>query len=157
MFTRLAAATLAVALLGPPIIKVEAVANPATAKVKGAVFMVTAHHHQDPEGVTVTGRAEGLIAGKRVSLALTLTPAGSEGVYGVTRQWEAGQPWVLVFSINAPSHDSSGVAEAVVRIAADGRVMGVDYPMGKLAGGYPWPRRVAAKEIDAALTAMAKR
>ena len=45
MFNRLAAAaSLTAVLLGPPSTKVESV-NPATAKLKGAVFMVTAHHH----------------------------------------------------------------------------------------------------------------
>jgi hypothetical protein len=143
--------------MGPPSIKVEAVANPATAAVKGALFMVTARHHQDPEGATVTGRAEGLVAGKRVSKTLTLTPAGSEGVYGVLRQWDAGQPWVLVFTINSPSHKEGGYAEAAVRIARDGKVLGIDYPLGTIGvNKTPWPRRMTDKEVDAALTAMAK-
>jgi len=142
-------------LLGPPSIKVDAVTNPATAPVKGAVFIVTGRHHVNGEDVLVAGRAEGIVAGKRVTRPLTLTPTGSDGVFAVTRQWAAGQPWVLVFTVNVPVHDSNGFAEAAVRIAADGRVAGIDYPMGKLAGGYPWPRKVAADEIDAALSAMA--
>ena len=144
-------------LLGPPNIKVEAVTNPATAPVKGAVFMITGRHHVSAEAITVTGRAEGIVAGKRLTRNLTLTPAGSAGVYGVTRQWDAGQPWVLVFTVTALAHGSDDVAEAAVRIAADGHVLGIDYPMGTLASGYPWPRRLAENEIDAALTAMAPR
>jgi len=158
MFPRIAAAASVIAFLfGPPSIHVDAVTNPATAPVKGALFMLTAHHHQETAGVTITGRAEGLVSGKRVTRPLTLTPAAGDGVYGVTRQWDAGQPWLLVFTIDAPSHDSSGYAEAVVRIAPDGKTLGIDYPLGKLASGTPWPRRISAKEIDVALEAMARR
>jgi len=158
MSYRIAAAIPLVALLfGPPSIKVEAVSNPANAPVRGAVFMLTAHHHQEPQGVSVTGRAEGLVGGKRVTHALTLTRAPGDGVFGITRQWDAGQPWLLVFTIDAPSHDSSGYAEAVVRIAADGKTLGIDYPLGKLATDTPWPRRISAMEIDAALSAMTKK
>jgi hypothetical protein len=158
MLYRIAAvASLTAALMGPPSIKVEPVANPATAPVKGAVFMLTARHHQDTDGVTVTGRAEGLVAGKRVTKTLVLTPAGSEGVYGVLRQWDAGQPWVLVFTLDAPSHKEDGFAEAAVRVGADGKVVGIDYPLGTIgANKTPWPRRVTPKEVDAALAAMAK-
>jgi hypothetical protein len=149
---RLAAVAASTALFfGPPNIKVEAVTNPAGAPVPGAVFMITGRHHVSPDQVTVSGRAEGIVAGKRITQALTLTPTGSAGVYAVTRQWAAGQPWVLVFTVSASVHEADGIAEAVVRLGVDGRVLGIDYPMGRLAGGTPWPRRVTASEIDAAL------
>lgn len=158
MSIRLAVAAASLSLLfGPPSIKVEAVATPATAAVKGAVFMITGRHHVSADEIRLTGRAEGIVNGKRVSQLLTLTPAGAPSTYGVTRQWAAGQPWVLVFTVLAAVHDSDGVAEATVQIAADGHVVKIDYPMGKIAGGYPWPRRAAGKEIDAALAALAKR
>ncbi len=150
-----AIASSAALLFGPPNIKVEAVSHPAAAPVKGAVFMITARHHVSPDQVVVTGRAEGVVDGKRATLRLTLTAAASPGVYGVARQWGAGRPWVLVFTVSTTAHDSNAVAEAVVRVAADGHVLGIDYPMGKLAGGYPWPRKVTPSEIDAALGAMA--
>ena len=155
MSIRLAAvASVATLIFGPPNIKVEAVTNPAAAPVKGAVFMVVARHHVSPDNIQVTGRAEGVVAGTRISRALTLTAAASPGVYGVTPQWDAGQPWVLVFTVSSKEHDPDGVAEAAVRLSADGRVLGIDYPMAKLANGYPWPRKVTAKEIDTALAAM---
>ena len=142
-------------LLGPPSIKVEAVANPAMAPVQGAVFLVTGRHHGATEGFTLTGRAEGLIAGKRVTRALMLAPAGSPGVYGVTRQWDPGVPWVLVFTVDEPDHGDHGYAEAMVRIASDGKTLGIEYPVGKWDAS-PWPRRVAATEVDAALAAMTR-
>ncbi|MEP7346067.1 MAG: hypothetical protein ABI877_12400 [Gemmatimonadaceae bacterium] len=143
-------------LFGPPSIKVETVTNPADAAVKGAVFMIVARHHVSADSVEVTARAEGVIAGARVSRVLTLTPTARTGVFGVKRQWDEAQPWVLVFTVASKAHDKDGVAEAVVRLSAGGRVLGIDYPMGKLAGGYPWPRKVTAEEIDAALTTMGK-
>lgn len=150
-------AALTTLLFGPPGIKVERVANPATAPVRGAVFMVTGRHHLDVTGFTVTGRAEGLAAGRRIAHPLTLTPTKSQGVYGVTQQWDAGQPWVLVFTVTEGGHDSMGVAEAAVSIGADGSVVRIDYPMGTTGSGTPWPRRIAPNEIDAALVAMSPR
>lgn len=146
-----------VVAFGPPGIKVERINDPATAPVRGAVFLITGRHHQDVTGFTVTGRAEGLTAGKRVVHPLTLTPTKSEGVFGVTQQWETGQPWVLVFTVTEGGHDSMGVAEAAVSIGSDGKVVGIDYPMGTIGSGTPWPRRVAPKEIAAALAAMSPR
>lgn len=158
MSIRLAIAAASISLLfGPPNIKIETVSNPATAVVKGAVLMVTGRHHVSADEIRVTGRAEGIVAGKRVTQNLTLIPAGSPSVYGVTRQWTAGQPWVLVFTVTSAAHDADGVAEALVKLAEDGRVVGIDYPMGALAGGTPWPRKVGAREIDDALAALARR
>lgn len=159
MSIRLAAVTTLAAaglLFGPPSIKVEPVTNPATAPVKGAAFMIVARHHQSADSVAVTGRAEGIVAGARVTRVLTLTPTERHGVFGVTRQWDAGQPWVLVFTVAGKVHEEGGLAEAVVRVSKAGEVLGIDYPMGKLAGGYPWPRKATPEEIDSALTSMIK-
>ena len=158
MSVRLAVlASAAALLLGPPSIRVEAVSNPATSPVKDAVFIVTARHHGEVTGFTVTGRAEGLVDGKRVTRPLVLAPVPTQaGVFGVTRQWDADRPWVLVFSIDEPDHGEHGWAEAAVRLAAGGRVLGIDYPIGNW-NATPWPRRIAAAEIDAALASMASR
>jgi hypothetical protein len=150
-------ASSAALLLGPPSIRVEAVTSPGTAPIKDAVFIVTARHHGEVAGFTVTGRAEGLVDGKRITRPLTLAPVpNNPGVFGVTRQWDAGRPWVLVFSIDEPDHGDHGWAEAAVRVAAGGKVLGIDYPIGKW-DATPWPRRIAAAEIDAALAAMTGR
>lgn len=156
MTKRLAFALLALSpLLGPPGITINPVTNPASAPVPGAAFLITARHHQSPEGFTVSGRAEGLIAGKRVTRPLRLTEAGSPTLFAVVRQWDAGLPWVLVFTVREEGHDTLGVAEGMVRIAAAGTVRGIEYPMGRIAAGVPWPRRVSAAEVDRALQAMA--
>jgi hypothetical protein len=139
---------------GPPSVTVEVVTNPDRAPIQGAVLMVTGRHHGEP--APVTGRAEGLVAGKRISRPLTMTAGRSTGLYGVTRQWESGQPWVLVFTVAEAVHDSNGVAEAMVPVGADGRIGRIESPMGKW-GTTPWPRRVTQAEIDAALERLAVR
>jgi hypothetical protein len=145
-------------LLGPPGIKIDSVTNPATAPVRGAVLMITARHHQSPEGFTVSGRAEGIVAGKRVTRALSTTPVpGSENLFGVLRQWDAGQPWILVFTVKEEGHDTNGFAEAMVSVTADGKIGRVEYPMGQISPGVPWPRRVTGREVDAALEALSPR
>ncbi|MGH7524713.1 MAG: hypothetical protein ACREK8_10435 [Gemmatimonadales bacterium] len=150
-------ASAAALLLGPPSIRVETVTNPATSPIKDAIFIVTARHHGEVEGFSVTGRAEGLVDGKRVTRPLMLVPVPKQpGVFGVTRQWDADRPWVLVFSIDEPDHGEHGWAEAAVRVAAGGKVLGIDYPIGKW-DATPWPRRITGAEIDAALAAMSVR
>ncbi len=70
-----------------PTIKVEPIVDPSEGSHQGALFaQQQPSHHQDIDGVTVTGRAEGLVAGKRVTRPLILTPNGTEGTYAVTRQ-----------------------------------------------------------------------
>lgn len=144
----LATAPLAALLLfGPPSIKVTQVTSPTP---NGPVFAIEAHHHVSTERISVTGRVEGFENGRRTSRALALTSTGA-GEYAVTKQWAAGQPWVLVFTIRSTDHDALGVAEAMVKLGADGKVGAIEYPMQRLEKGYPWPRKVAAAEIDAAL------
>jgi hypothetical protein len=158
---RYAAIPVAVALLfGPPRIEVKQVANPATAPVRGAVLLVTASHHQtNDEGIHVSGRAEGLVAGKRVTRTLTLTQLGSKRDFAVLPQWDRGTPWVLVFTITEDAHDDAlAAAEAVLPVNPDGSFGRVTYPMGTQTIGstraYPWPRRVTAGEIDSTLRAL---
>lgn len=138
---------------GPPSIKVTQVRSPVP---NGPVFAIEAHHHVSTDRIAVTGRVEGIENGRRTTRALALTSTGA-GEYAVTKQWAAGQPWVLVFTIRSTDHDSLGVAEAMVPLAADGKVGAIEYPTQRLERGYPWPRRVAAGEIDAALRRLGAR
>lgn len=84
------------------------------------------HHHSDPGQVAVTGRAEGVRHGARVSLPLTLVRKDAMH-YAVARQWEKNTAWVLVFSIEQGPQGAHGVAEAVVSIEANGAVGPVEY------------------------------
>lgn len=139
---------------GPPSIKVHPV-DPAVTKTNGTVFTIIAHHHGEATSSSVSGRAEGVVAGKRISRPLTMIAGKAKGEFSVRQEWTAGQPWVLVFTITDPEHGDEGVAEAVVKVNGEGAVKGIEYPMGKL-NNYDWPRRAAAKEIDAALRSMTR-
>ena len=112
-------------LAGPPSIKVTMVTDPTAAPTPGAVLAIEAHHHMDGEPLVVTGRMEGLVAGRRVSRPLVVTPTKERGHFGVTPQWEVGTPWVLVLATGMGEH---GTAVALVRVNAAGRVTGIEVP-----------------------------
>lgn len=52
-----------------------------------------------PSSFTVHGTAEGMVAGSRKTIPLTVDRTGEEGVFTVARQWPAEGRWVLVFSV----------------------------------------------------------
>ncbi|MBA2291084.1 MAG: hypothetical protein H0W15_01365 [Gemmatimonadales bacterium] len=152
-FLSLAALALLAAapLLGPPHIKVEQVGRDVPVPTPGAVLRVTGDHHQDNNEPTVTGRAEGLRNGKRITLPLVLTPTSTHGQFGVSTQWTAGTPWVLVFTVAQEGHGEFGTAEGVVRVDARGAIVGIDHPKATNARGDRYGRRITDKEVNAAL------
>ena len=145
-------------LFGPPHIEVKRVTDAANAPTPGAVLVVEGSHHQDTNLPMVTGRAEGTRGGKRISKPLTLTPTASKEIFGVARQWEAGTPWVLVFTVVEPGHSKDfGRVEAMVRIDAKGAIVGIDHPRQRNERGATYGRAVTPAEIDAALGTLATR
>jgi hypothetical protein len=72
---------------------------------------------QDLAKVRITGTAEGVVAGKRQSLPLTLTPVDpAEAVYAIQQQWPQEGAWVLHLkgSCSNPKAEASTLA-AVTR------------------------------------------
>ncbi len=150
----LATTTLA---FGPPSITVEAVTDAKAAPIPGAVFVVKSDHHHDAYPLTAHGRAEGIVGGQRVSRPLTLVAVpGKESTWAATRQWQAGLPWVLVFSVHQGEKGKYGVAEAIVRVAADGRVLGIERLRATNQRGDNFPRAASEKEIESALATLAR-
>ena len=140
----------------PPRILVKPVSNPAAAPA-GAVFLVEGEHHSETDLLTITGRAEGMVSGKRVTKQLTLVKA-SGGQYSLTKQWDAGSPWVLVLTVEQGAGGSHGVAEAIVQIDAAGKLLNIDYPAAGWEGKDYIPKRTSSATIEAALmTMVAKR
>lgn len=139
----------AAALLGPPRITVREVTG--TPITPGAVLDITAEHHTDEERPDVSGRAITERNGERVTQALTLTAAATKGRYGVAKQWAAGTPWVLVFTVKQGQHGEHGTAESIVRVRADGRIAGIEQLGGQNARGDRFPRAATDAEIEAAL------
>lgn len=149
----LASAALA---FGPPSITVTAV-NGKTAPTPGAVFMIHSEHHHDDYPLTAKARAEGLVNGRRVSQPVALVAVPGKAVtWTATQQWRVGQPWVLVFTVEQGDDGRYGVAEAIVRVAADGRVVGIERLRATNQHGDNYPRAAAAKEIESALATLTR-
>lgn len=158
MFTasRLLLAASAALAFGPPSITVTAVSGK-TAPTPGAVFLIHSEHHHDEYPLTAKARAEGIVNGRRVSQPIGLQAVpGKEVTWTATSQWQAGMPWVLVFTVEQGDHGKYGVAEAIVRVAADGRVLGIEKVRATNQRGDSYPRAAQAQEIEAALAALTR-
>lgn len=140
------------ALLGPPHIHVREVNQGVTAPA-GAVFLIEATHHDQVASLQVVGRAEGIQAGKRVTVPLTLTAMG-KGHFAIARQWSAGTSWVLVLTAEQGPDAAHGVAEALVKVDAAGKVVSIDYPAPGWVERTNVPKRTSARDIDAMVAAM---
>jgi hypothetical protein len=90
----------------------------------GTVLTVRAEGCQDYSHANVTGRAEGLVQGRRQSVALKLVPAGTPGTYAVRRQWPAEGKWVLVFQGTAGGRQT----HTIVELGPDGRLKPASAP-----------------------------
>ncbi len=81
-------------------------------------IVVEAQGCRDYSQAKVTGRAEGIIDGKRQSVALKLTPGSKPGAYAVRKQWPAEGKWVLVFT----GTSGSLVTHTIVKVRPDGQI-----------------------------------
>jgi hypothetical protein len=142
---------------GPPSIEVQAIGGTVTPPTPGAAFVIRSEHHHDAYPLTPTARAEGMLDGRRVSQVIQLRPVpGREATWTVTQQWQRGQPWVLVFSVEQGERGKYGVAAALVRIAADGRVVGIETLRSPNPRGGTFPRAAEPRDVEAALTALTR-
>lgn len=135
-----------IVLLGPPQITVRA----ATAASAGPAFELDVKYHTEHADVTVLGRAEGVRAGKRVSLPLTVSRQRND-LYAVARQWESGSAWVLVFTVEQGKNGSHGFAQSIVSIDAAGVVKNIEYVRPSIHDGDRVVSRVSRSKIDETL------
>ena len=136
------------ALAGPPWISIEYPANPFDRTSRDAFLTVRTYHHGEFQSKTVTGRAEGVVNGKRQSMALDIRPGSQPGMYVVRWQRPAVGRWVLVINTGTAALTE---ATAVVEISPSGGIAGVTVPTRNIGDGWIAPRAVAASEIDALL------
>lgn len=146
------AALTAAAFWGPPRVTVTQVSG--TPPTPDAVLAVHAEHHTDEEKPQLTARALAQRGTERINRPITLTAAGSKGRYGVAKQWEDGTPWVLVFTIKQGDHGDHGTAEAMVKIDASGRILGIENAMEQNARGDRYPTAFKDAQVDAALASL---
>jgi hypothetical protein len=144
--TALAAPALA---KGPPWVSVEIRAH-ASSNHPGWLVIRT-FHHADAVGYPLSGTAEGLVNGRRVSVPLRfeiLNPDSQSGVFLVPTVWAQGSPWVLNIALDAGEHMGAGV---VVAVGPSGDPAFVRFP--RVVEGYTRP--ATRSEVDQLLAALA--
>jgi hypothetical protein len=128
----------------PPWLSVEAPVNPYDSATRDAVFLVRAWAHGNPISATdLSGSAEGLVGGKRQSVALRLDATSRPDVYAVRRQWPAEGSWVVRVTLFR-------TVTAIVSLDRTGGVANVHVPT-QMRSGLALPRPVTAGEIDSVL------
>lgn len=132
---------------GPPWISIEYPPSPWDRVTRDAFLLVHAYHHSTPADFPVSGKAEGVVDGKRRTIELSFRRTSRAGVFALERQWPEGGRWVLSLGV----HQGDFVAGALVKIGADGRVAGVDVPTRRMGSDDNIPRAISAAEIEAAL------
>ena len=136
------------ALVGPPWIAIEYPANPLDRTTRGAYLLVHAFHHGTPVGLPVRGTAEGIVDGKRRTVALDFTKTSRPGVYALARQWPEDGRWMLVITVTQGESDAG--ATALVRLAPTGEIASVEVP-SRQQGGWTIPTAVSGREVESAL------
>lgn len=134
---------------GPPHITVSAVTG--TPPTPGAVFAITTEHHTEEEWADVSAQAITMRGGKRVEQVLEITRSATRGRYGVRKQWETGAPVLLVFTIKQGEHGAHGMASALVKLDAAGKVVGIENLMERNARGDRYPRGATSADVVTAL------
>ncbi len=123
--TRLALAALVGGILStpalacPPQLTVE---RPGSGSAPDSTFVLIHASRGCQSGkLTVTGTAEGLIAGARRSIPLEMVATGTEGLYLVRRQWPREGVWVL----HLVARVGEGSSAALVGVNASGEIVTV--------------------------------
>jgi hypothetical protein len=83
--------------------------------------------HQNPVDLPVSGRAEGLVDGKRRSVPFTLTRSAQMGTYVVRREWGDKGIWTVLVTV-MPEATNGWRIQAVVDVGADGEIEKVSVP-----------------------------
>ncbi len=115
------------AMFGGPWISIETPANPYLASGSGALFLVRTYVHQNLADLPVSGRAEGLVDGKRRSVPFTLTRSAQTGTYVVRPEWGDKGIWTLLVTA-MPEAKNGWRIQAVVDVGADGEIAKVSVP-----------------------------
>jgi hypothetical protein len=116
-----------VAIFGGPWISIETPVNPYVSSMTGALFVVHTYVHQNPVDLPVSGRAEGLVDGKRRSVPFTLTRTTQTGTYIARREWGDKGIWTVLVTA-MPEAKNGWAIQAVVNVGADGEVEKVAVP-----------------------------
>ena len=112
----------------------------------GAVLLVRTYGCNQPQNAKVSGKAEGLVDGQRVSVPVRLKNV-ARGVYAVKKQWTDGGTWVLAFSGTYRGRHTS----TLVTLDAEGRVAVKKTAKGDELDVRMMPRKLSSNDIENAL------
>jgi len=143
-----AAATPAVA--GPPWITIEYPGNPLDAETRSALLVVHAWHHNEAVAMPVSGTAEGIVDGKRRTVALKFTALKRTGAFALTKQWPDEGRWVLALHVTQGTGDGN-TASALVRLNADGTIGSTVVPSRLVDGRWRVPTGLKRADVEGAL------
>jgi len=115
------------ALFGGPWISIESPVNPYVASQTGGLFVVHTYVHMNPSDLPVSGRAEGIVDGKRRTVPFKLTSSGQMGTYVVRREWGDKGIWTVLLTA-MPEAKNGWSIQAVVNVGADGEIEKVSVP-----------------------------
>ena len=110
------------------------------------VLLVRTYRCHQPEKAKVSGTAEGLVDGQRVSVPITLKTV-DKGVYSVERQWPDKGAWVLAFSGSYAGHHTS----TVVTLDDQGKVAVRETERGTELDARILPRKLKSTDVERAL------
>jgi hypothetical protein len=133
------------ALAGGPWISIETPVNPFNSALSKAYCLVRVYHHGNPAYYPVTATAEGMVNGERKTIPLTLTEAGSPGLYGVNFTPEKEGTWILVMTVGEKKEYQN--VTVVVGVGKNGQIASAHVPM-KQNGRDKYPLNVQAGDID---------
>ncbi|MEO8029501.1 MAG: hypothetical protein ABI765_01565 [Gemmatimonadota bacterium] len=164
MFAAIAAAVLAVTtpspvmpvdasgLFGGPWVSIESPPNPMNAETRGALLVVRVYHHGDPAFYPVNGTAEGVVDGKRQSVALEFGGTSTPGMYALKFKKPADGNWVLLITVGKSRRDEGSVT-AIVTLDRDGQVSSARVPT-RSDGQFSFPAPVLDAEVASVLKQM---
>jgi hypothetical protein len=126
---------------GPPWISIELPANPLDPTTRGAFLLVHTFHHDAVMSEALSGRAEGMVNGRRQTINLTFENTSRAGVRALRKSWPDGGTWVLVLKTG-----QHGDATALVGIGSDGTVRSINVPT-ETRGSHIVPTAVSAADV----------
>ncbi len=87
-------------------------------KARGAVVLAQFRGCYEPEKGVLTATAEGVVGGKRQTIALTALALSKPGLFAISRQWPAGGKWVLKLVGRHPQMEV--VTTTLVKVSGEG-------------------------------------
>jgi hypothetical protein len=143
--TALSTALATPAVAGGPWISIETPVNPMNPVIRSAYCLVRVYHHGNPAYYPVTATAEGIVNGERKSIPLTLTDAGTPGLYGVNFTPQREGTWILVLSVGEKQEYHN--VTVIVGVGKHGQIASAQVPMTG-DGNSRYPLNVQAGDID---------